>query len=59
MSINKITPIMPSYPAKKLDKVIRDEHHSDENQSRQNEKKDQKKDDGFKESSDQHIDEIV
>ncbi len=60
MSIDKISPVAPSYPSKKLDKVIRDEQYSDREQARQNEKKDHKKKNGsFNESSDLHIDEIV
>lgn len=59
MSIDKISPIAPSYPAKKLDRVIRDEQHSGKEQTQQDDKKEQKKNDSFNDSLDLHIDEIV
>ena len=60
MGIDKITAITQVYPAKKLDKVIRDEPHSGKKQASQDENKEhKKKNDRFNENSSLHIDEIV
>ncbi len=58
MSLDKISPLSPTYPVKKLDKIIREDQQADKN----NHKREEKKQDGEKhpdKSITHHIDEIV
>ena len=60
MGIDKLSAITRVYPAKKLEKVIRDEPHSGKEQATQDENKEHKNEnDSFNENSSLHIDEIV
>jgi 3-methyladenine DNA glycosylase AlkC len=58
MSLDKISPLSPTYPVKKLDKIIREDQQADKN----NHKREEKKQDEEKypdKSINHHIDEIV
>jgi hypothetical protein len=60
MGIDKLSAITRVYPAKKLEKVIRDEPRSGKEQASQDENKEhKKKNDSFNEDASLHIDEMV